>query len=108
MTQPSNELERLQAEVDALRQAKASLEQQVGAVTKMMDAMVAEVSAKSRQLEERNAEQTRLGAFIDEPEKQDGHSEAPDALRQWAQGFHPSHHTGERRKKPRRAGGMTA
>lgn len=32
MTQPSNELERLQAEVDALRQAKASLEQQVGAV----------------------------------------------------------------------------
>ena len=64
MTQPSNELERLQAEVDALRQAKASLEQQVGAVTKMMDAMVAEVSAKSRQLEERNAEQTRLGAFI--------------------------------------------
>ena len=64
MTQSSNELERLQAEVDALRQAKASLEQQVGAVTKMMDAMVAEVSAKSRQLEERNAEQTRLGAFI--------------------------------------------
>lgn len=51
---------------------------------------------------------TRLGAFIDEPEKQDGHSEAPDALRQWAQGFHPSHQTGERRKKPRRAGGMTA
>jgi transcriptional regulator with PAS, ATPase and Fis domain len=64
MTQPSNELERLQAEVDALRQAKASLEQQIGAVTKMMDAMVAEVSAKSRQLEERSAEQTRLGAFI--------------------------------------------
>lgn len=51
---------------------------------------------------------TRLSAFIDEPEKQDGHSEAPDALRQWAQGFHPSHQTGERRKKPRRAGGMTA
>lgn len=51
---------------------------------------------------------TRLSAFIDEPEKQDGHSEAPDALRQWAQGFHPSHKTGERRRKPRRAGGMTA
>lgn len=51
---------------------------------------------------------TRLGAFIDEPEKQDGHSEALDALRQWAQGFHPSHQTGERREKPRRAGGMTA
>lgn len=64
MTQPSNELERLQAEVDALRQAKASLEQQVGAVTKMMDAMVAEVTAKSRQLEEHSAEQTRLSAFI--------------------------------------------
>lgn len=64
MTRHGNEIERLQAEVDALRQAKASLEQQIGAVTKMMDAMVAEVSAKSRQLEERNAEQTRLGAFI--------------------------------------------
>lgn len=63
MTQPSNELERLQAEVDALRQAKASLEQQIGAVTKMMDAMVAEVTAKSRQFEERNTEQTRLGAL---------------------------------------------
>lgn len=64
MTRHGNEIERLQAEVDALRQAKASLEQQIGAVTEMMDAMVAEVSAKSRQLEERNAEQTRLGAFI--------------------------------------------
>ena len=57
MTGRSHEIERLQAEVDALRQAKASLEQQIGAVTEMMDAMVAEVTAKSRQLEERNAEE---------------------------------------------------
>lgn len=52
---------------------------------------------------------TRLGAFIDQPEKQDGHSEAPDALRQWAQGFHPSHVVSSASKKTkRRAGGMTA
>ena len=31
-----------------------------------------------------------LGTFVDEPEKRDGHSEAPDALRQWAQGFDPA------------------
>lgn len=29
----------------------------------------------------------RLGLWSDEPEKLDGHSEASDALRQWAQGF---------------------
>lgn len=51
---------------------------------------------------------SKLGTFTDQPEKQDGHSEAPDALRQWAQGFHPSHQTGERKRKQRRAGGMTA
>lgn len=64
MTRFGNEIERLQAEVEALREAKASLEQQVSTVTEMMDTMVAEVTAKSRQLEERNAEQTRLSAFI--------------------------------------------
>lgn len=64
MIRYANEIERLRAEVDALRQAKASLEQQVSTVTHVMDAMVAEVTAKSRQLEERNAEQTRLSAFI--------------------------------------------
>lgn len=52
---------------------------------------------------------TRLGAFIDQPEKQDGHSEAPDALRQWAQGFDPSLHTQSTgRRRARRASGMTA
>lgn len=32
----------------------------------------------------------RLGMWSDEPEKGDGHSEAADALRQWAQGFDPA------------------
>lgn len=32
----------------------------------------------------------RLGMWSEDPEKQDGHSEAPDALRQWAQGFDPA------------------
>lgn len=32
----------------------------------------------------------RIGAYSDEPEKLEGHSEAADALRQWAQGFDPS------------------
>lgn len=51
----------------------------------------------------------RLGTFIDQPEKHDGHSEAPDALRQWAQGFNPSHKPkNSSGKKARRAGGMTA
>lgn len=31
----------------------------------------------------------RLGVWSDEPEKLDGHSEAADALRQWAQGYDP-------------------
>lgn len=52
---------------------------------------------------------TRLGMFTDEPEKQDGHSEAPDALRQWAQGWHPSHITPSNSGRKRRtASGMTA
>lgn len=33
---------------------------------------------------------TRLGMFVEEPEKQDGHSEAADALRQHGQGFDPA------------------
>ena len=32
----------------------------------------------------------RIGAYSDEPEKLEGHSEAADAFRQWAQGFDPS------------------
>ncbi|MGP9804039.1 hypothetical protein [Paracoccus sp. NSM] len=51
---------------------------------------------------------TATKTFRDEPEKYDGHSEAADALRQWAQGFTPSHATGERRKQQRRRSGMTA
>jgi hypothetical protein len=33
---------------------------------------------------------SRLGTFTDEPEKQDGHSEAADAFMQMAQGFDPA------------------
>jgi hypothetical protein len=33
---------------------------------------------------------SRLGLWSNEPEKGDGHSEAADALRQWAQGFDPA------------------
>lgn len=51
---------------------------------------------------------SRLKSFQDEPEKYDGHSEAPDALRQIAQGFDPSHVTGEKKKQRRRATGLTA
>ena len=51
---------------------------------------------------------TATKTFRDEPEKYDGHSEAADALRQWAQGFTPSHATGERKKPQRRRSGMTA
>lgn len=58
------DIQRLQAELEALRLANTSLEQQIGAVTLMMDAMVDEVSTKSRQLEERSAEQARLSAFV--------------------------------------------
>ncbi|KEP68789.1 terminase [Thioclava dalianensis] len=50
----------------------------------------------------------RLGRWSHEPEKLDGHSEAADALRQWAQGFDPKLHTfpsrPSNRKRPR--GGM--
>ena len=58
------EVARLRVELDALRQANATLEQQIIAVTGMMDAMVDEVSAKSRLLEQQSAEQVRLGSFI--------------------------------------------
>ncbi|MCG6112878.1 MAG: hypothetical protein MEQ74_11940 [Paracoccus sp.] len=51
---------------------------------------------------------TSTKTFADEPQKHDGHSEAPDALRQWAQGFTPSHATGERKKPARRRSGLTA
>lgn len=51
---------------------------------------------------------TRLGAFIDEPEKQDGHSEAADAFRQWAQGFSPSHAVPSKPSTRPRRSGLTA
>jgi hypothetical protein len=55
-----------------------------------------------------------VGAFSDEPEKLDGHSEAADAIRQWAQGFDPATIHGNpyetlrksRQRMPR--GGMSA
>jgi hypothetical protein len=47
----------------------------------------------------------RLGVFSDEPEKLDGHSEAADALRQWAQGYDPALFSGATRPKRRRQGG---
>ena len=58
------EIQRLRAELDALRDANASLEQQVGEVTRLMDEMVAEVSTQSRQLEQRSQEQARLTTFV--------------------------------------------
>lgn len=60
----ASELARLRTEIDALRQANTTLEAQIINVTGMMDAMVDEVSAKSRQLERQSAEQTRLTTFI--------------------------------------------
>ena len=50
---------------------------------------------------------TRLQMFVEEPEKQDGHSECADAFRQWAQGWNPSL-TPSNGRQPRRASGMTA
>lgn len=61
---PVADVQRLQAEVEALRQANAALEQQIGAVTATMDAMVDDVSFQSRELAARSAEQTRLSAFV--------------------------------------------
>ena len=59
-----SDVEHLHTELEALRQANATLEQQITAVTGMMDAMVDEVSAKSRLLEQQSAEQVRLSSFI--------------------------------------------
>jgi len=64
MSPPPDETTRLRAELEALREANATLEQQISAVTGMMDAMVDEISAKSRQLEQRSAEQARMSSFF--------------------------------------------
>lgn len=58
------EVRRLRDELDALRQANAALEAQVGAVSEQMDLMLAEVSGKSLALERHSQEQQRMGAFI--------------------------------------------
>jgi hypothetical protein len=49
---------------------------------------------------------TRLGVWSSEPEKLSGHSEAADALRQWAQGFDPALINGQTRPRRRVQGGM--
>lgn len=47
----------------------------------------------------------RLGVWGNEPEKLEGHSEAADSFRQWAQGFDPSV-INQRQRPKRRAGGI--
>lgn len=48
----------------------------------------------------------RLGTWSHEPEKLAGHSEAADALRQWAQGYDPALVNAHMRLKRRTKGGM--
>ena len=50
----------------------------------------------------------RIGAFSEEPEKLDGHSEAADSLRQWAQGYDPNLLNYPSAPNRRRKGAMTA
>ena len=49
---------------------------------------------------------TRMAVWIDEPEKLEGHSEAADAFRQWAQGFDPALIHAAKRPRNRTKGGM--
>lgn len=49
---------------------------------------------------------SRLGVWADEPEKLEGHSEAADAFRQWAQGFDPALIHAAKRPRNRTRGGM--
>lgn len=51
---------------------------------------------------------TRLGVWSHEPDKLAGHSEAADALRQWAQGYDPALLNAPTRPRRRTSGGMTA
>jgi len=46
--------------------------------------------------------------YTDEPEKLDGHSEAADALRQYAQGYDPAHFLAPTAPARRSRGAMTA
>ncbi|MGP9790687.1 hypothetical protein [Roseinatronobacter sp. NSM] len=50
----------------------------------------------------------RLGVWSHEPEKLAGHSEAADALRQWAQGYDPRLINSQQRPRRRTKGGMAA
>ncbi len=58
------ELQRLRDEVLALRQANATLEEQVGEVSLAMDSMVDELASRSRQWQSQSAEHARLGSFV--------------------------------------------
>lgn len=49
---------------------------------------------------------TRLSTWSHEPEKLEGHSEAADSFRQWAQGFDPSLINAKKRPSRRSTGGM--
>lgn len=49
---------------------------------------------------------TRMAVWIDEPEKLEGHSEAADSFRQWAQGFDPALINSAKRPRNRTKGGM--
>ena len=51
---------------------------------------------------------SRLGVYSDEPEKLDGHSEAADALRQYAQGYDPALMNAPTAPRRRHRGAMTA
>lgn len=51
---------------------------------------------------------SRQSAWSDTPEKLTGHSEAADALRQWAQGYVPRHSHPSNKSGKRRTSGMTA
>lgn len=49
---------------------------------------------------------TRLSVWGNEPEKLEGHSEAADSFRQWAQGFDPALIGAQKRPRNRARGGM--
>lgn len=49
----------------------------------------------------------RLSVWGNEPEKLEGHSEAADAFRQWAQGFDPAYLNQQKRPRRRAIGGMS-
>lgn len=67
MTSPvaqEDELQRLHDEMTALREANAALEYQIVAVSEQMEAMVGELSDKTRALENFGVEQQRMSAFV--------------------------------------------